>query len=333
MKKNILFIKRPTGRRVWNWTWKITGALLILIVVSCSISIDSVVQPASVNGGDILPVTLNVTITANSSQTSNFMVAVLVPKVWKVAQNATITFTSDITSGDQPMTLIPAGTPAPQGGGLDWPTLLVTKIGKGGNLLPDYEWVAFYSNTAYTIGSNATVHATVSIHIKTSPDNLFFKLGYCVANSSDGLSSPDRYGSYFTSCFQVNGTGDLIDFCNPQLSNVDPRTSLDNDIITLNFDGGVTSTALDNATSVYLCISGITASGDSLSVCEQTVRTKMNPLGLNRWQKDIWPRKLFNLSDNQRLTGLRYYFTDASGNNKVGYGGGSSPFVYTFKCE
>jgi len=73
--------------------------------------------------------------------------------------------------------------------------------------------------------------------------------------------------------------------------------------------------------------------GDSLSVCTQTDQTKMNSLGLNKWQKDIWPRKLFNLTDNQHLAGLRYYFTDAGGNNKVGYGGGSAPFTYTFKCQ
>jgi len=57
-----------------------------------------------------------------------------------------------------------------------------------------------------------------------------------VANSYDGLSDPSRYGSKFTNCFQSIGAGDLIDFCNPQLANVDPRTSLDNDIISLTFD-------------------------------------------------------------------------------------------------
>ena len=313
--------------------WKILGGLLLLIIASCSITIDNVVQTASVNGGDILPVTLNVTITTNQSQTSNFMVAVLVPKIWKAAQNATITFTSDISSGDQSMTAIAAGTPAPQGGGLDWPTLLATKIGNGGNLLPEYEWVAFYSNASYSVAGNATIHATVSIKIKTSPDNLFFKLGYCVANSTDGLSSTDRYASAFPGCFQVVGTGDLIDFCNPQISTVDPRTSMDNDIITLTFDGGVQSTALDNASQVYLCISGITDKGDSLSVCTQTDLTKMISLGLNKWQKDIWPRKLFNLTNDRRLTGLRYYFTDATGGSKVGYAGGATPFIYSFNCQ
>ena len=322
------------GGRVWNWAWKIGGAALLLVIAACSMTIDSVVQPGSVNGGDILPVTLNVTITTNTTQTSNFMVAVLVPKIWNTAKNATITFTSDISSGDQGMTVIPAGTPAPQGGGLDWPTLLATRLGSGGNLLPDYEWVAFYSNSSYSVAGNATIHATVNIKIKTSPDNLSFKLGYCVANSTDGLSSSDRYGSYLNNgCFQVNGTGDLIDFCNPQLANIDPRTSLDNDIITLTFDGGVTPTALDNASSVYLCVSGITDTGDSLSVCEQTTRTKLRSLGLNKWQIDLWPRKLFNLPDNKHLTGLRYFFTDATGGSKVGYGGGSQPFTYTFKCQ
>ena len=315
-------------------TWKIVGALLVLIIVSCSLTIDTIVQPASVNGGDDLHVTLNAHIHADVAQTSNFMVAVLVPKVWKAAQNTHITFVSELTTGVQPMTVIPAGTAAPQGGGLDWPTLLANKIGNGGNLLPEYEWVAFYSNSSYNVAGGADGTITISITTKTSTDNLMFKPAYCIANSSDGLSSADRYGSFFsTSCFQVNGTGDLIDFCNPQLSTIDPRTSLDNDIVTVTFDGGVTSTLLDNAPQVYLCMSGITTTGDSLSVCTQTDQTKMNSLGLNKWQKDIWPRKFFNLTDNQHLAGLRYFFTDASGNNKVGYGGGSDPFSYTFKCQ
>lgn len=320
-------------RKIAGLIWKIVGALLLLIIVSCSITIDNVAMPSNVNGGDVLPVTLNVTITTNQDQTSNFMVALLVPKVWKVAQNATITFTSDITSGDQGMSVIPAGSPAPQGGGLDWPTLLATKLGNGGNLLPDYEWVAFYSNTSYSVVANATIHATVNIKIKTSTDNLLFKPGFCVANSTDGLSASDRYAASFNSCFRVNGQGDLIDFCNPQISTIDPRTSLDNDIITVTFDGGVQSTALDNASQVYLCIEGITTTGNTLAVCIQTDATKMTALGLNKWQKDIWPRKLFNLADNQHLTGLRYFFTDAAGGSKVGYAGGATPFTYTFKCQ
>ena len=316
-------------------TWKIVGAVLVLIIVSCSLTIDTVDQPASVNGGDDLHVTVNAKIHADVPQTSSFMVAVLVPKVWHAAQNTHITFVSELTTGVQPMTVIPAGTPAPQGNGLDWPSLLAAKVGNGGNLLPDWEWVAFYSNSSYDVAGGADGTITISITTKTSTDNLMFKPAYCIANSSDGLSSSDRYSVFKTtnSCFQVNGVGDLIDFCNPQLSTIDPRTSLDNDIVTVTFDGGIDSTALNNASQVYLCIAGITTTGDSLSVCSQTDATRMRALGLNKWQLDLWPRKLFNLTDNQHLSGLKYFFTDANGNHKVGYGGGSDPFTYTFKCQ
>ena len=122
-----------------NLAWKILGGLLLLIIVSCSMTIDSIVLPSSINGGDNLPVTLNVKITADVAQTSNFMVAILVPKVWKARQNATMTFVSDVTTGPQQMTVIPAGQAAPQGGGLDWPTLLLNKVGNGGNLIPEPE--------------------------------------------------------------------------------------------------------------------------------------------------------------------------------------------------
>lgn len=311
----------------------ITTVFLLCLIVGCSMTIDSIVIPNSVQGGEILPVTLNVTITTNTSQTSKFIVGMLVPKVWNAGKNSTITFTSDITTGDQPMSIIPDGTPEPKGSGLDWPTLLKNKIGNGGNLINDYEWVVFSSNSAYTVAGNATVKVQVKIQTKVSNDNLAFKLGYVVANSTDGLSGSDRYGSYFTSCFRVFGTGDLIDFCNPQLATVEPRTSLDNDIVTINFDAGVSTNALSNASEVYLCATGITTTDERITVCTQTAQTKMESLGLQRWRKDIWPRQFFSLKDNQSLKSIEYFFTDGTGGSKVGYGGGSSPFPYTFKCQ
>jgi hypothetical protein len=316
-----------------SYWWKVPGVILLLVIVSCSVKIDTVDQPASVNGGDILPVTLNCHIVANDPRTTKWMVAVLVPKVWKAAQNTTITFTSKKTTGDQAMTLIPAGTSAPQGNGLDWPTLLVNRIGNGGNKLNDYEWVAFYSNLAYNIVNGDDFDITVSIKIKTSEDNLSFKLGYCVAESSDGLSDPQYFSYNFPSqCFEVHGTGDLIDFCNAQVAVIDPRTSLDNDIITVSYDAGLLAPPLSDIPEVYLCAKGYTTDGDSVSVCEQTARTKLDALGLNRWRKDLWPRGFFKLSDNRHLSKMSYYFTDVTGTVKVGYAGGADPFTYTFKC-
>lgn len=320
-------------KKIQNYLVKILATAIVVLIISCSMTIDSIVQPSSIRGGATLPVTLNVTVTTNQSQTSKFVVAVLVPKLWKVATNTSITFTSDITTGAQPMTVVPAGTPAPNGNGLDWPNYLASKIGNGGNLISDWEWVAFYSNAAFTLGGNVTVHATVSIRMPVSKDNMSFKLGYLVANSTDGLSSSDRYGSFFPGCFSVNGTGDLIDFCNPQLATVEPRTSLDNDIISIGFDGGVASNLLANATDIYLCATGVTTAGARIDVCKPSAATKLVSLGAGRWRTDIWPRNLFLLTDSQHLDHLEYYFTDATGSNKVGYGGGTSAFTYTFKCQ
>lgn len=326
-------MKMHKFKKIRHYLVKILATAIVILVISCSMTIDSIVQPSSINGGATLPVTLNVTVTTNQSQTSKFVVAVLVPKLWNVAANTTITFTSDITTGPQQMTVVPAGSPAPNGNGLDWPNYLAAKIGNGGNLISDWEWVAFYSNAAFTVGGNVTVHATVSIRMPVGKDNMSFKLGYLVANSTDGLSASDRYGSFFPGCFSVNGTGDLIDFCNPQLATVEPRTSLDNDIVSIAFDGGVAANLLANATDIYLCATGVTTTGARIDACKPSAATKLVSLGAGRWRTDIWPRKFFSLTDNQRLDHLEYYFTDAAGNNKVGYGGGAAAFTYTFKCQ
>ncbi len=321
------------SKKVLNYLVRAVATMIVILIISCSMTIDSVVQPSTINGGEILPVTLNVTVTTNESQTSKFMVAVLVPKMWHVASTATITFTSDITTGPQSMTAIPDGTPAPKGNGLNWPNLLASKIGNGGNLISDWEWVAFYSNADFTLGGNVTVHATVSINIPVTNDNLSFKMGYAVANSTDGLSGTDRYGTYFPGCLRVVGDGDLIDFCNPQLATIEPRTALDNDIITVGFDGGVVANELENASAVYLCATGITTNGENIEVCQQVPASKLVFLGAGRWRIDIWPRSFFSLNDDQTLARMEYFFTNETGNIKIGYGGGSTPFLYTFKCQ
>lgn len=329
----IIQMKSYKFKKFHHYLVKIAATIIVVFIISCSMTIDTIEQPSSINGGETLPVTLNVKVETNSGQTSKLMIAVLVPKLWHVATTAHLTFTSDITTGAQQMTVIPDGSPAPNGNGLSWPNYLAAKIGNGGNLITDWEWVAFYSNASYSLGDNVTVHATVSISMPVTQDNISFKLGYVVANSSDGLSESNRYGSFFPGCFRVNGTNDLIDFCNPQLATVEPRLALDNDIITIGFDGGVAANDLANATGIYLCATATTSAGATIQVCTPAAGSKLSPLGAGRWRIDIWPRKFFSLTDDQHLAKLEYYFTDGAGGNKVGYGGGKDPFIYSFKCQ
>jgi hypothetical protein len=317
------------------------SVILVLIAAGCSVNINSVVQPASVTGGQTMTVTLNTTIASNYGQTSNLVVGVLVPKIWHASSNMTMTATSTMTSGDQAMSIIPAGTAAPFANGLDWPTDLAGTIGHAGNLIPDYEWVVFNTNAPYAFPENATVNVVINIQIKVATNNVLFNMAYVVANSTNGLHTQDIFGnpptdyyaSFAAGAVRVNGTGTLMDFVNPQLSSITPGSSLDNDIITIPFASSVAPNALSNASQVYLCATGYTTAGDSIKVCQQTDKTKLTSLGTGNWQMDMWPRGFFNLTANQTLDSLEYYFTDPTGATRVGYGGGSAPFSYTFSCQ
>jgi hypothetical protein len=333
MKFSINNLKPEQARKFQNYFIRIVATLIVVVIISCSMTIDSVDQPTSINGGETLNVTLHLKIKADASQTSKLMIAILVPKMWNARQKATLTFTSEKTTGVQKMTVIPVGTPAPQAQGLDWPAKIAAQIGSGGNLINDWEWVAFYSDADYSVANEPEFKATVNVSIPTTTDNISFKTGYVVANSSDGLSGSDRYSSSFPGCLRVLGTGDLIDFCNPQLSSVEPRTALDNDIITLNFDGGVTSNPLENVSDIYLCAKAITTTGETLDACAATVKTKLTPLGARRFRIDLWPRDFFAVPAGKTLLRLEYFFTNADGSISVGYGGLSDPFLYTFNCN
>jgi hypothetical protein len=50
------------------------------------------------------------------------------------------------------------------------------------------------------------------------------------------------------------------------------------------------------------------------------------------YQLTFWPRKLFGVTASQTVVSMTYFITDKTGLTKVGYGGTSSPFTYTFKC-
>jgi hypothetical protein len=333
-------IKLPTGRSAWNWIWKITGTVIVLVIAACSFTINSVTQPTSISGGSTLSSTVNVTITTNAAQTSALVIGILVPTQWNAANNTTVSFTSSITSGAQPMTLIPTGTVAPTGNGLSWQTDMLNTIGSAGNLINEYEWIAFESPAQYAVVANATITASINVNIKVSATNMLFNMAYVVCESTDGLNSTaytdpssDFYGTFFPPSLRVNGIGTLLDFIDPQLSVINPGFATDNDIITLPFNSTAVQNPLSNASQVFLCATGYTTTGDSIKVCQQTGANQLKSLGGGNFQTSIWPRGFFGLSATQSLDSIEYVFTDATGATIVGFNGTTTPFSYTFGCQ
>ncbi|RYY59865.1 MAG: DUF4961 domain-containing protein [Chitinophagaceae bacterium] len=328
-------MKLLKSKKLRNYFLRFLATAVVVIIISCSMTIDHVDQPSSITAGDPLEVTLTVTVKSNKGQSSRLMIAFLAPKAWNARANAKVTFTSTKSTGTQQMTAIAPGTPCPNAGGLDWAGALTAKVGNGGNLINDWEWVAYYSNSSYSLNDNDEATAWVNISIPTTLDNISFKMAYAVANSTDGLGSdPQYYGSSSSGlCLEVKGDGDLIDFCNPQLSGVEPRIALDNDIITIGFDAGVSDNPLKDVTELYFCATGITDTGERIEKCTPSPTSKAVSLGAGRFRLDLWPRKYFGITETQKLARLEYFFTNADGSIRVGYGGLSDPFLFTFSCK
>lgn len=330
------------NKKRWGYTWKIGGTVLMLIIVACSVAYTTIVQPATVTGGQALNVTLNGTWISNNPQTANLVVAILVPTIWNAGSNTTITFSSDLTTGTQGMSLMPAGTQAPNSGGLDWQTDLANVVGHENNLIPEWEWVVFQSDAPVSIGTNVTANFTINIKIATATKSIYFNMGYFTGDNQDGLHNT-TFSNWPTSSYYaisppepltVNGVGTLLNFVDPQLSVPVPGSATDNDILQIPFGANVLSNPLTGANNIYLCATGYTSGGDSVQVCQQTAATRLDSVSAGNWQVDIWPRAFFNLSANQTLDSMHYYFTDPSGTIRVGNGGSSSsPFSYSFGCQ
>jgi len=333
------------GKMLWSFC-----AILILgiVITCCSITVFTINQPDTATVGSTVPISVNFTYhNIYASSTENLVFGFLVPKGWATAQNCKITYTSTVGNGS--MVLMPSTVTEPQSNGLSWPAALLKKFGIGGNLVNDMEWVVYQSDVGYPLSNGEEISAILNISLKVGADNnnTLCKLGYVIAESADGLRPIDGsldnngakyeyYAEQITPCFMLTGgSGDVVDFCNPQLTSVDPPKSLDNDFITLTFDGTVTNTALPSGSAVYLCATANTSDGKTYTVCDQSAKTQFiqTAAGSNKYKITIWPRSYFGISDAQTIVNMNYFVTDVTGNIKVGYGNTASPFTYTFKCN
>jgi hypothetical protein len=314
------------------------GLVVVVFLVQCALILHGVDVPSYGTANQVSTFTIHCGVNpvlTSGTYTTKLVIGFLAPKSWHAGQNTTVSFTSQI--GGETMSLIPSSEIEPNSG-LPWADAAKKKLGIGGNLVDDVEWVMFRSNTAYTLSNQQNFDFDVVVNSKLGPQNMLVKLGFYYGTSHEGLSSSsDDYNkTYFSSCFPVSGgVGDIVDFCNPQLSSVNPvnGSAIDNDIITLTYDNAVTSTGLNNSTDIYFCGKAVATTGEEFSVCEQTPKTKLTPLGGQKYRLDIWPRGFFGISSGKIIDHIEYYYTDATGNVKVGYSNTSDPFKYTFTCS
>lgn len=330
-------VSKPKNKR--SLRFKVYFALFIvfagLVIAACTPSITILSQQDNVTPGDTAHIVLNLKWEViNLAHTNRQVVGICVPKSWNVSQNTTMTYKSDAGNGN--MVLIPANINEPSSG-LPYPAAFLKKFGIGPNYINDMEWVVFWSDIALFGDNGATVSGQIYINIKTGTDNLSFRPGYAMCEDGDGLSdgNPGYYTNLFGTCMSVAAAdaADIQDFCNPQIGTFEPSSATDNDIVTLIYNGSLDTTNLRKETDVYLCAKAYTTDGAVIDMCQQTSATKLTPSGVQQWRFDFWPRKFFNVPPKQSLQRIEYYFSNADGTLKTGYGNSSDPFKYVFKCR
>ncbi len=307
---------------------------VVLIIAACTAVIDSVVQPDTVNAGDSAHFEMHIEwILTNFDRTDRLVVGVCMPKSWHGDDNTTMNMVSSVGNGT--MSKIPGDNIEPTTG-LPWKDAFLQKFGIGPNLIDDVEWVVFWTDQAYFVPNQTNPFGTVFISVKTSTDNLLYKPGYAFCEDVDGLSDffVGYYANTWGNCMQVlNGTGDVEDFCNPQIGVAEPSNATKNDILTFKYDGNVDSSQLKNENEIYFCSTAYTSDGQIIQSCSQEDKSKMIMYDAKKWRIDMWPLKYYSLTSEQELTKIEYYFTDKTGSIKVGFANTDAPFKYTFKCN
>jgi hypothetical protein len=314
------FARRHTGFSI---------VLLLSLLFSGCITIDEVVQPSIVNVGQTIAITMHVKIPQTRDRKTNRVIfAFLAPRDWNVGMHSTITYSSD--KGEGKMTLIPPGVVF-AGFDKDWPEALIKRFRIGVNLVKDMEWVTFQSDQTYaSTNDGPEVNGVLKIVTKAGMENEMVRLGYFVT-TDEGID-PANSPFYGKDIHVIGGRGQLIDFSHPQISTIVPVRSLENDYITMTFDGNARQTPLTVSNAIFLHAIAYTSDQRAINVDEKTTRTKLAPIGDNKWCIQIWPRSFFKLKNGQSLRRIEYYFTNHEG-IKVGYDKSDNPFRYEFSVD
>ena len=324
-----------------RYLYLILGLAVVVFLTQCGLNPFTIEMPASADAGQTVLFKLRgstMSRIANNqpdpTYSTKLMVGIMVPKSWNARQNTRVTLVSP--KGDETMGLVPDNEIEPVYG-QNWPTAAKKRFGIGPNLLDDFEWIIYRTTRVYTFVNNEDIDFVVNISSKVGPENLVARLGFYLGSSKENLRPDDSdYTKFaFSNQFEVkNGTGDIIDYINPQLSKIDPVKSQDNDIITFTFDAGVTNTQLSNTDELYLCAKAFDQANTVIAeTCERTSKTKLTAIGGKRYRIDLWPRGFFNVLPNTTIARIEYHYTDVTGMIKVGYGNTADPFKFTFRCQ
>lgn len=293
--------------------------------------------------GDEATFTINGHIESSSAISNDrFVVAILAPRDWHVANNATVTYKTSFGEDRETiytMSVVPSTDMPKSGNGRTWVQCLTQEYGVGPNYVNDMEWVVFQTDQRWDIQNGDKPTYTVYIKTKVGPSNLRCHLGFFVNHTDNGFGDGNDHKkvAYSSECFEVvGGKGPVTDFCNLHANRTVPSSALQDDLITFSFLGNILENDLVGQ-DAYLEATAYTTSGKTYVVNEKTSKTQMTPqVGEDgTYNITFWPAGFFNIPDGETLEHIDYVFTnkDRSVIVQDDNGDGPIPFTYVFSCD
>ncbi len=283
----------------------------------------------------------------------NFVVAFLVPKSWDVVANGKVTYKCDLSEDHEAicdMVPVPVTSLPKNGNGRTWVECLTQDYGVGTNVLDDMEWVVYETKDKWDIMNGQKPKYTVWLTTNVGPKNMKCYLGAFVNHSDDGFSSGTDHKKvvFSTDKFEViGGKGPVIDFCDKHYYKVSPMTALQDDLVTLTFNGDIADNPLASMEQVYLNGTAYDDKGKAYPLTEKSARTLMTRENAysSTFNITVWPVELFNMPVTAQMTHFDYYFTNADGTVKITKSHddfvidnieipeNEVPFTFTFECD
>lgn len=276
--------------------------------------------------GENVKFTVNGYIECQSTTNStNFVFAMLVPKSWNAAQSARVTYCCDLADDrdeEMSMSLIPSSNLPKNGQGRTWTECLDQEFGVGTNVLDDMEWIVFQTDLAWDISSGQKPNYTIYVRMKAGKENMKFHPAFFVNHTDDGFSTDERHKKviYASECFEVvGGSGLVLDFCNNHYNKVSPMASLQDDYITFSYLGYVADNELNNYDEIYFEATATTDTGKKYSVTKKDAETLMRREdALSKiFTITIWPTGFFGIPEGEVIENISYSFTNKDGSVKI----------------
>ena len=290
----------------------------------------------------------------DSEEDSRFIVAMLAPRSWDIANKTVITFSAgnfydplDV----QTMSVIPAGIAPSSKPGYTWPDALREKYGIGNNKYNDMEWVAWWADTPVPYSNGAKAQYTVTIKSTVSQENLTAYLGFVVTHSARGLSDDLNGNTHYSSAFPselftvYGGPDETIDFTKTRFNMTEPTRALQDDLISFTFAGETNVNDLVNCDEIFFESTAYTAEGGVYTVNkrdEETLMTRPNTFEHN-YSVVIWPAGFYSIPEGETITHIDYCFTNRDGSIVVNKAydmtingdtpeNDAIPFTYNLRC-